>query len=146
MLAEISSGMEAITRLDVPFPVKLEALIHLVGRVFRTISKNMIRDLQAHLPESWALIQTFRRDKIFALWTDLVEEGKHAGYVRQEINQRVFLFALTSTVEGIVNPTVLTNESFSADEALESIVTIFLKGILTLDAARELNDLHPTSS
>jgi len=91
------------------------------------------------------LIQNFRRDKIFTLWAGLLQEGKQAGYVRPEIDQRIFLLALTSTVEGIVNPAVLINESFSADEAIENIVTIFLKGILTLEAAKELKDLHPTS-
>ena len=145
MIAEIDRRIDAVVTRDVPFPVKLDALVHLVGTVFKTISKNMIRDLQTHLPEAWTLIQNFRRDKIFSMWANMLEEGKRAGYVRPEISQRVFLLALTSTVEGIVNPKVLTNESFSADEALENIVTIFLKGILTPKAAGELHGFHHNS-
>lgn len=145
MLAEVNSRIDSVVNRNAPFPVKLSALVRVVGTVFRTISKTMIRDLQVYQPDCWVLIQNFRRDKIFTLWAGLLQEGKLAGYVRPEIDQRIFLLALTSTVEGIVNPAVLINESFSADEAIENIVTIFLKGILTLEAAKELKDLHPTS-
>lgn len=145
MLGDVDTKINAALNQEIPFPEKLRTLVRVVGSVFRTISKNMIRDLQMYLPESWALIQNFRREKIFSLWAGLIEEGKRAGYVRPEINQRIFLLTLTSTVEGIVNPTVLSNESFSADEALENIVTILLRGILTPDAAGELHDLQHTS-
>lgn len=145
MLGLVNCRINEVTARDVPFPAKLDALVRLIGTVFKTISKNMIRDLQAYVPEAWMQIQTFRREKILTMWAELVQEGKRAGYVRPEINQRVFLLALTSTVEGIVNPAVLTNESFSADEALETIVSIFMSGILTPEAARELHSYHHTS-
>jgi TetR/AcrR family transcriptional regulator, cholesterol catabolism regulator len=145
MLGAINIRMAEVTSKDIPFPAKLGALVRLLGTVLKTMSKSMVRDLQAYVPDSWNQIQTFRREKIFTLWSDLVAEGKRTGYVRPEINQRVFLLALTSAVEGIVNPTVLTNESFSADEALETIVTVFMMGILTENAAREFTSHHHSS-
>jgi AcrR family transcriptional regulator len=138
-LGEVGLRIDGILSSQSPFPVKLNSLIRTVGVVFKTISKQMIRDLQVHLPDTWTRIQEFRRDRLYTLWASLVEEGKRTGYVRPELNQRVFILALYSVVEGIVNPTVLVNESFSADEALENIITIFLKGILTEDTAREFH-------
>jgi TetR/AcrR family transcriptional regulator, cholesterol catabolism regulator len=144
-LGEVSLKIDGIISSHATFPAKLNGLIQTVGIVFRTISKQMIRDLQIYLPDTWGRIQAFRRDRIYSLWAALIEEGKRTGYIRPELNQRIFILALYSVVEGIVNPTVLVNESFSADEALENIVTILLKGILTEDTAREFRPISHTS-
>ena len=141
MLGETERRVQAIQSMQAPFPEKLDSLMKLVGGVFKTISKNMLRDLQTYAPEAWENIQTFRRERIITTWATLFDEGKRTGYVRPTINHRVFLLALYSTIEGIINPTVLTNESFSADEALQSIVAIFLTGILTPDAAQTFHSL-----
>jgi TetR/AcrR family transcriptional regulator, cholesterol catabolism regulator len=145
MLGEVGGRIESLLAVEAPFPVKLNGLLRVVGIVLKSISKHMIRDLQVHVPEAWEHIQSFRRDKIYTLWASLVEEGKRTGYVRPNLNQRIFILALTSVVEGIVNPTVLVNESFSADEALENIVAILMQGILTEEAAREFHGISHIS-
>jgi AcrR family transcriptional regulator len=145
MLAEAGAKVEAILAMHAPFPAKLDALVRTVGGIFRSISKHLIRDLQVHIPDTWARIQTFRREKIFVLWTRIIEEGKNTGYVRPEVNTRVFMLALLSTVEAIITPATLMNESFSSDEALETILTIFMKGILTDVAASEFHGIPHNS-
>jgi TetR/AcrR family transcriptional regulator, transcriptional repressor of aconitase len=141
MLGEADMRVQAVLSMQAPFPDKLDALMKLVGVVFKTISKNMLRDLQTYAPEAWENIQTFRRQRVFTTWAALFDEGKRTGYVRPNIDHRVFHLALYSTIEGIINPTVLANESFSADEALQSIAAIFLTGILTPDAAQTFHNL-----
>jgi AcrR family transcriptional regulator len=145
MLGEAELKVQGIMAMDAPFPAKLDGLMKLVGIVFRTISKNLLRDLETYIPEAWGKIQAFRRQRILTTWAALIDEGKRTGYVRAEISQRVFLLALYATIESIVNPTVLANEPFTADEALQSIVTIFLRGILTPDAAQSLHSLQDIS-
>ena len=142
MLGEAELKVQGIMAMNAPFPAKLDSLMKLVGIVFKTISKNMLRDLQMYIPGAWEKIQEFRRQRILTTWATLIDEGKRTGYVRSEISQRVFLLALYATIENILNPTVLANEPFSADEALQSIVTIFLRGILTPDAAQALQRLQ----
>lgn len=142
MIGEAELKVQGIMAMDAPFPGKLDGLLKLVGIVFRTISKNLLRDVQTYIPEAWENIQAFRRQRILTTWVALIDEGKRTGYVRPEISQRVFLLALYATIEGIMNPTVLANEPFSADEALQSIATIFLRGILTPDAAQALRRLQ----
>ncbi len=142
MLGETELKVQGIMAMDALFPAKLDSLMKLVGIVFKTISKNLLRDLQTYIPGAWGKIQEFRRQRILTTWAALIDEGKRTGYVRPEISQRVFLLALYATIENILNPTVLANEPFSADEALQSIVTIFLRGILTPDAAQALQRLQ----
>lgn len=144
MLGETGLKVDGIVAMQVPFPAKLEALLGIAGRVFKTINKKMLRDLQIFAPEAWVQIQTFRRERIFTTWAALIQEGKSTGYIRSEINPRVFLLALYAAVENVVNPAVLSNESFSCDEALESIIAIFLNGILTDQAAESFHRLHHT--
>jgi hypothetical protein len=64
------------------------------------------------------------------------------GYVRADVNPRVFIIAYLSTVEGVVEPRVLSEESFSASEALHSILAIFFHGILTEEASVRLEQLQ----
>ncbi len=145
MLGDIELSIEGILSLQAPFPDKVDALVRVVGGVFKTLSKQMLRDLQAHVPEAWARIRKFRQVEILRTWSGLIDEGTRTGYVRPEINQRVFLLSLYAAVENVVNPTVLADESFSCDDALESIIAIFLTGILTDQAAGTFHRLHHTS-
>lgn len=144
MLGEIGLKVQGILSMHAPFPAKIDALVRVVGMVFKTISKHMLRDLQVHVPEAWEHIQTFRRERILTIWATLIEEGKRTGYIRPGINQRVFMLSLYAAVENVVNPTVLSNEQFSCDDALESIIAIFLTGILTDQAAQTFHRLQHT--
>lgn len=145
MTGEIGLKVERIMSMHAPFPAKLDALVRVVGLVFKTISKHMLRDLQMHVPDAWEHIQTFRRERILTIWTTLITEGKRDGYIRPEINQRVFMLSLYAAVENVVNPTVLSNEQFSCDDAIESIIAIFLTGILTDQAAQTFHSLQHSS-
>ena len=145
MLGEIGLKIQGIVSMDAPFPAKIDALVRVVGMIFKTISKHMLRDLQVYVPDAWAHIQTFRRERILTTWAALIEEGKTTGYIRPEINQRVFVLSFFAAVENVVNPTVLSNEQFSCDDAIESIITIFLTGILTDQATQTFHGLHHTS-
>jgi AcrR family transcriptional regulator len=144
-LGETRRRVEGIAAMPEPFPAKIDALVRILGTVFKTISKHMLRDLQIHCPDVWDRIQVFRREHILAIWSTLIEEGKRTGYVRPEINRQVFILSLYATVENIINPAVLVNQPFSCDEALESIIAIYLTGILTPDAAQTLSRLQHTS-
>jgi AcrR family transcriptional regulator len=145
MTGEIGLKVQGIVSMQAPFPTKMDALVRVVGLVFKTISKHMLRDLQIYVPDAWEHIQTFRRERILTIWTTLINEGKRDGYIRPEINQRVFMLSLYAAVENVVNPTVLSNEQFSCDDAIESIIAIFLTGILTDQAAQTFHSLQQSS-
>jgi TetR/AcrR family transcriptional regulator, cholesterol catabolism regulator len=141
---EIASRLEGIQGSDQPFVQKLHALITLVHSQFRKFSTPLLRDIQIYAPGTWDYIQEFRRNKILTVWSGLIEQGKHEGYIRGDINSRLLLLSLIGLVEAVVNPTTLSNESFSTDEAIQGIMGMIFLGILTDDAKQQLDSLQLT--
>ncbi len=136
-LNHASRNLEKIVNTPDPFPQKLDNLARFIGTQFRQISKPMLGDIQKHMPHLWDHIEAFRRERITTLWTGLLEEGKRSGSVRPDVNTRIFILAVIAALDGVVSPTVLVNESCSADEALREIINMFFQGVLTGNALQE---------
>jgi hypothetical protein len=71
-------------------------------------------------------------------FSNLLDQGMREGYIRKGINKEVFLQSYLAAVEAIVTPSVLMYQSYSAGEAIQNILEIFFRGVLTEDATREL--------
>ena len=145
IVGELHVRIRAIVDSDQPFLLKLHLLTSLIATRFKTLSAPLLRDIQIHSPESWTYIQDFRREKILTLWGALIEQGKREGLIRPEINSRLFVLSLLGMVEHVVDPAVLANESFSMEEAMQGIMQILSRGILTEQAVNQLEFLHVTS-
>jgi AcrR family transcriptional regulator len=144
IVGELHLRIQGIVETDQPFLPKLHLLTMLIIERFKGLSAPLLRDIQIHSPESWEYIQEFRRDKILTIWGGLVEQGKREGFIRPEINSRLFVLSLLGMVEHVVDPAVLANESFSTDEALQGIIHMLSRGILTEQAVHQLESLHVT--
>jgi AcrR family transcriptional regulator len=144
IVGEIHVRIQGIVESDQPFLLKLQRLTTVITERFKTLSAPLLRDIQIHSPESWEYIQDFRRKKILNIWGALVDQGKREGLIRPEINSRLFVLSLLGMVEHVVDPTVLANESFSTEEAVQGIVQILSRGILTEQAVNQLETLHMT--
>lgn len=138
LITEIERGVNGIARGDLPFLDKVRGLMAFMGERVRQISALFLRDLQRHTPQIWERVQRFRREKVLTIFADLVAEGKRLGMIRPDVNTRVFLLAYIGAIEAVLVPSVLTDESFSGEEALRSILTIYFNGVLTADAGSEL--------
>jgi TetR/AcrR family transcriptional regulator, cholesterol catabolism regulator len=139
---EIGLRLETIQQSDQPFVQKLHALITLVHSQFRKFSTPLLRDIQIYAPGTWDYIQEFRRNKILTIWSGLIEQGKREGFIRADINSRLLLLSIIGLIEAVVNPTTLSNESFSTDEAMRGIMGMIFRGILTDAAVRQLDSLQ----
>jgi len=144
LVGETSTHLHAIVNADQPFVTKLQRMIIFINAQFRRITAPLLRDLQVHAPASWHYIQEFRRKNIIAVWGGMVEQGKREGYIRPEINSRLFVLSLLGIIESVIDPDTLANESFSTDEALSGIIEILLRGILTDNVALKISTLHLT--
>jgi AcrR family transcriptional regulator len=145
-IAEINAGLLAIIDSDDSFVGKLDRLMMFVGKQVGKILLPFMQDLQRHAPHLWKRVQEFRRDRIGANIASLFEEGIRGGYIRHDINQRVLLLAFIGTVESVMNPAVLANESFSGDEAMRSILRMLFHGVLTENASNQLQTLQRNQS
>jgi hypothetical protein len=97
----------------------------------------MMRDLQRHSPGIWSRVQKFRRERISTDFKGLVLRGVAEGYVRSDVDIDLFLMAFIGAVEAVVNPAVLAEHPLSVREIIRSIMTVFLRGILTGPALKE---------
>jgi len=146
IIRELDLGFQAILSSDESFVEKLDALMMFVGRQIGRIVRPFMFDLQRHAPHLWRRVLEFRRSRMAVNIQSLFQEGIRGGYIRQEINTRILLLAFVGTVESIMIPSLLANESFSADEAMRSILRIYFHGILTDDAGKQLRTVQNNPS
>jgi hypothetical protein len=59
--------------------------------------------------------------------------------MRPDLNQRVFLLCVLASIERIVQPNILVEESFSIKGAIREILSTFFRGALT-DMGRDQFD------
>jgi AcrR family transcriptional regulator len=142
LMSEAQGRLSQIMQTDKNSIEKLAEVASFLGQLVSRIGKPFQVDLQRHAPHLWTRVEEFRRLRLTEIFGRLIEEGVRERYVRPDINRRIFLLAYLSAVENIVHPSVLMNESFSAREALETIIRIFLTGVLTLEGWQRFDELH----
>ena len=142
LMGEIRITMDHIVDREGDFIEKLHELLLFLGRTISEFHKPFQQDIARHLPGLWQRVQAFRADRINTNISRLLDQGVAAGYLRPDINRQIFLRTYLAAVDGIVTPSVLSNESFSAREAMEGIVKILFQGVLTEDASRLLGELR----
>jgi hypothetical protein len=53
----------------------------------------------------------------------------------------MFILLYTGVIRSIINPEVLSQNKFSATQAFENIITIFLRGILSEEARTKYREI-----
>lgn len=131
IMAEGRLSLSRIAGSEKDFISKIHELISFVMLQSTRISKALQTDVERYAPDLWKRIEEFRRLRIAEVFSRLVDQGIEEGYVRSDINKRIFLLVVLGSVRNVINPTVLVHESFSAREAVDSVLTLFFTGILT---------------
>lgn len=142
LVAGIRTRFLTIIDSDRDFIEKLSQVMALLANELGRLSLPLQADLQRHAPHIWKRVEDFRRERITKNFASLLEQGMEEGFVRKDINKKIALLTFLGAVESIIRPSVLINESFSAREALQSIMAIFFRGILTEDAGDLLRELQ----
>ena len=141
MLARVGGEIDGILARKDPFPVRIHAMMTFMATAIRRLGKPLLRDLERHTPAIWEHIQSFRRERVLMLVGRMLEEGRREGSIRPGVDPRVFLLSYLGAIEAVLVPGVLVHESFSAEDALEGILTIFFLGALTEQPAAQLRSL-----
>jgi hypothetical protein len=87
-------------------------------------------------------VEQFRHRKIQSVFSTLLDQGVEERYVEPDINRTVFLLSFLAAVRGVIHPRVLVEHPFSAIDAVEQILRIFLAGIMTDEGRAALAELH----
>lgn len=136
---EMSGKMKNILSSPDDFISKLYTMWTAVGRMACHVSKQMLDDVRRHRPDLWKRIEEMRKQIIQDSMGRMVDEGVQRDLVRSDVNKEVMILMYISSVQGVVNPDILTNNSFSTEEALKTILRVFLDGILTESARKQFH-------
>jgi AcrR family transcriptional regulator len=128
---QINAGMMEILETGRPFDEKLRHLISFLHRRMAKVHPGFLEDVRLYAPESWKIIEEFRGRMIPVYFGRILEEGVQGGFIRGDLNAPLFLRLLLNAVQGMMNPTVLTESGASPNSVLEGILGILFTGVLT---------------
>ncbi len=136
MMNGLRVRVEAVVNSDKPFVEKAPELLALIGHQISIMSKQFLFDLQRFTPELWKEIDDFRRQRILTNVRKIFIQAQDEGVFRKDLDIELFILVFTSSVQGIVNPQTLSQQSFSAEEALHGIFRIIFEGAMTEEARK----------
>ncbi|HTX18976.1 MAG TPA: TetR/AcrR family transcriptional regulator [Bacteroidota bacterium] len=138
-LLQVSRAFDEITGSEGTFAEKLARVMMLIGKQMSRLSRNATIDMQKFTPDLWKQIESFRREQIFMKIGRMIAQGRDENIFRPNVNESLLSLMFINSVQGILNPEVLSQNSFSAEEAFRFIFQTLFEGVLT-DAARK--DFH----
>jgi hypothetical protein len=90
--------------------------------------EHFLKDIQLELPELWQEFVDFRTEKVMEL-EKLVATGIKKGKFRQ-VNPTLAVRAYLGAVNNIIDPEILQQEGITFQQALETVMDIWSKGIV----------------
>ncbi len=118
---------------------RLYKLCEFISRFLSRMNKTAQQDLLRHRPDLWKKLELYRKQEIFPIFKNMLDEGITLGIVRDDVQKDLILLVLASAVEGILTPEILTTQSFSTEDAFRGIINIFFNGVLTDQARSHYN-------
>jgi len=122
-----------------PVVQKLAEIMLFVGTIVGKFSKHFQHDIQRFTPNLWKEVEKFRGEMILSRLALLINEAKEERAFRDDVNPQVVLLMFLNSVQTIVNPEVLSQNSFSPQEAMYTIFHVIFEGSLTEEARKEFN-------
>jgi AcrR family transcriptional regulator len=136
LMKKVEGEVQGVIASDKPLEEKLTTLLTFVGKVMRKFSRPFMTDVQRFAPSLWKEIETFRRERVLSQLQQMFRQAKKEGAFREDLDPDLFFLVLNTTIQGIMNPQVLSQQPFSAEEAFQGIFRILYEGALT-DEARK---------
>jgi AcrR family transcriptional regulator len=137
--ADLGAQVRQIQHSPEDFIERLFRLWTTMGKMACRISRQFQDDLRRHRPDLWERVEEARRTILQEHFSTMIEEGVRRGLVRDDLNKEILVLMYLSSVEGVVNPDVLLDNAFSTEEALTTILRVYLDGILTEKARKQFH-------
>jgi AcrR family transcriptional regulator len=147
-MKKVEGEVQGIVSSDKPIEEKLTTLLTFIGKQLRRFSRPFMTDVQRFAPELWKEVEIFRRERVLNQLQRMFRQAKKEGVFREDLDPDLFFLVLTTTIQGIMNPQVLSQQPFSAEEAFKGIFRILYEGAFTQEARNrfQLNNLSLTSN
>ncbi len=138
-MRKVAHEIDAITASDDPFAEKLARVMMLIGKQMSKLSRSAMLDMQKFAPELWKQIDAFRREQIFNKIGRMIAQAREENVFRSHVDEQILTLMIVNCVQGILNPEVLSQNSFSAEEAFRVIFRTIFEGALTEDARKNFH-------
>jgi AcrR family transcriptional regulator len=139
----LSERIESAVSSELPFEAKARKILTDIGTTLGTFSRHLQVDIQRYVPDLWDEIEKFRRQQILDKLDRMFRQGIRENVFRRDLNPEIFTLVFIGAVQAIINPTVLSNRSFSATEAFSAILGILFEGALSEGARQSIRMFDP---
>lgn len=146
MLRQVNARIEAIVKSEKPFVEKMSELLVLIGRMWGRAGRQFPIDIKKHFPDLWKEVETFRRERILTNMQQMFLQAKQEGVLRDDVRPELLMLMFLCCVEGILNPTTLSEHSFSLTEAFRGIFKTLFEGSMTDEARTTYHLFEPNYS
>lgn len=133
----VEGSVVAIVGSNKPVTQKLAEFMLFIGKIAGRMSRAFQLDVQRFAPGLWKEMDAFRKEKITTYFGALIQEAKKENIFRSDINEQIVFMMFLNSVQSIVNPEVLSQNSFSPKEAMYTIFHVIFEGSLTDEARKE---------
>ncbi len=137
LMKKVGNSVTEIIISEKPVLQKLAELMLFLGKTGGKFSRAFQLDIQRFAPSLWKEVEKFRGEMMMSRVGTLIAEAKAQGKFRTDVNGDVVLMMFMNSVQTIVNPEVLSKNSFSPKEAMYTIFHVIFEGSLTEEARRE---------
>ena len=127
--AEMIPELEKALRARIPARDKLIAMAQTLSLIRRSLSTELLADLQTEYPQLWEEIAQRRHTMLVGFEKFFVQAVKN-GELRRGVHPKVALRVVIAIIENVMVPNVLAAGEFSHAEAAETIATLLENGLL----------------
>ena len=139
MMRSAGWELERIISSEKPFVEKLAEALMTMGKYISKLRRESIVDVQRFSPSLWKDLEKFRKEHILSNLLPMIAQARKEKIFRQDVDEQVLFQMLVSSIQGIIRPEVLAQQSFSAQDAARSIFRVIFEGALTDDARKEFH-------
>ena len=139
MMRSAGWELERIISSDKPFVEKLAETMMTMGKYISRLRRETIVDVQRFSPSLWKDLEKFRQEYIVSKLLTMISQARAENIFRPEVDEQVLIHMLVNSIQGIIRPDVLAQQSFSAQDAARSIFQVIFEGALTEDARKEFH-------
>ncbi len=142
IMGGVRMNVERIMQSDKSAVEKHSEIIAMIATNASRLMPAFGQDVKKRMPQLWKRIEDFRRERISDVFNRLIAQGVSEGTMRPEMNKRVFLLCVLSAIDGIMQPHILANESFSVSDAIREILSVFFAGALTQQGRVQFDEMR----
>lgn len=130
MISEYNKKIKIILNSDIDSVEKFNSLFEYYSVQVQTISQKWMKDIRLHSPRTWKKIEEFKYNHIYAIMSQLLEQGKKENLVA-DVPLDIVIEAITAVTSHLLSPDYMFYSRYSHKELIEFIFDSYLTGLLT---------------